>query len=69
MDNISDPRVHLSDVFAKLSTKLAEMIGKQGGHLLLVGGTVRDLLLKKKPDELDCEVRGLTVEKLKSILS
>ena len=69
MDNISDPRVHLSDVFAKLSTKLAEMIGNQGGHLLLVGGTVRDLLLKKKPDELDCEVRGLTVEKLKSILS
>ena len=69
MNNISDPRVHLSDAFAQLSNKLAELIKKNGGHLLLVGGTVRDLLLKQSPEELDCEVRGIQVEKLKSILS
>ena len=60
MDNVSDPRVHLSDALAQLSTELAEMINNHGGHLLLVGGTVRDLLLKQSPGELDCEVRGLT---------
>ena len=69
MNNISDPRVYLSDAFAQLSNKLAELIKKHGGHLLLVGGTVRDLLLKQSPEELDCEVRGIQVEKLKSILS
>jgi len=53
--------VHLSDAFAQLSNKLAELIKKNGGHLLLVGGTVRDLLLKQSPEELDCEVRGIQV--------
>ena len=45
------------------------MINNQGGHLLLVGGTVRDLLLNQNPGELDCEVRGLSVDKLKGILA
>ena len=69
MENISDPLVHLTDALAQLSSELAEMIRKQGGHLLLVGGTVRDLLLNQTPEELDCEVRGLSVEKIKGILA
>lgn len=69
MSSLSDPRQHLTDELAELSVTLATIMGQQGGHLLLVGGTVRDLLLKKKPVELDCEIRGLNVEKIRDILS
>ena len=36
---------------------------------MLVGGTVRDLILQKSPHELDVEVRGLSLEQVKSSLS
>ena len=52
-----------------LAHELAQSIQGEGGNLLLVGGSVRDLFLKEQPHELDLEVRGLSIEKIKSILS
>ena len=49
---------------ADLSRSIATLVQKKGGHLLLVGGTVRDLFIDETPRELDAEVRGLSTEKL-----
>jgi len=54
---------------AKLAHDLANLIGQKNGRLLLVGGCVRDLYLNATPQEIDCEVQNLSIEKLKSILS
>ncbi len=54
---------------AKLAHDLANLIGQENGRLLLVGGCVRDLYLNATPQEIDCEVQNLSIEKLKSILS
>ena len=59
----------IKNTFGNLLSELAELISKNGGHLLLVGGSVRDLLIQSTPKELDCEVRGMSVSALKNILS
>ena len=47
---------------------ILDSIFKKGGKVLLVGGAVRDLLLKKKIEDLDFEVYGLSIEELENIL-
>ena len=63
------PLEQIKNTFGNLLSELAELISKNGGHLLLVGGSVRDLLIQSTPKELDCEVRGMSVSALKNILA
>ena len=63
------PLEQIKNTFGNLLSELAKLISKNGGHLLLVGGSVRDLLIQSTPKELDCEVRGMSVSALKNILS
>lgn len=46
-----------------------EKIAQSGGRTLLVGGTVRDLLLQKPWSDFDFEVYHLSFDQLKNILS
>jgi len=48
--------------------KIVHSIFDAGGHPLLVGGVVRDLLLKRPAKDLDIEVHGLTMDQLSAIL-
>ena len=64
-----------SDLLAKskptlweLAMDLARHFESAGGRMLLVGGTVRDLLLGQIPNELDIEVQKLSAEEIKSSL-
>ena len=61
--NSLDPRL------LKITEELATLFSKNGGNLLLVGGSVRDLLIGISPYELDFEARGLGLEKIKKLLS
>lgn len=47
---------------------IVEALGKQGARVLLVGGVVRDALLGKKIEDVDCEVQGISLEELEKIL-
>jgi tRNA nucleotidyltransferase (CCA-adding enzyme) len=49
-------------------TKLAEIIKQNGGRAMLVGGCVRDELMKIEPKDFDVEIYGIEPEKLKEIL-
>ena len=69
MVNDFTPLEQIKNTFGNLLSELAELISKNGGHLLLVGGSVRDLLIQSTPKELDCEVRGMSISALKNILS
>ena len=55
---------HLAPPPSGHSQELASKIDQKKGELLLVGGTVRDLILQKSPHELDVEVRGLSLEQV-----
>ena len=59
-----DLQSRLPTGLADLSRSIATLVQKKGGHLLLVGGTVRDLFIHETPRELDAEVRGLSTEQL-----
>lgn len=48
--------------------KLAELIKSNGGRAMLVGGCVRDELMKVEPKDFDIEVYGIEPHKLKEIL-
>ena len=47
---------------------LANRIRLEGGRALLIGGCVRDILLKKQPKDWDLEVYGIDPERLREIL-
>ena len=68
MDLSEDLRVKLPANLSSLAFKLAASISSQGGKLLIVGGSVRDLLIGENPEELDLEVRGLSTEQITSLL-
>ena len=51
------------------AVKLATIFKDKGGSLLLVGGSVRDLILNQSPHELDFEARGPSLEEIKTWLS
>lgn len=48
---------------------IAEQVKRAGGQALLVGGCVRDAILKQAPKDIDIEVFGLEAQKLESLLS
>lgn len=48
--------------------KLAEIVREAGGRALLVGGCVRDFLMKIEPKDFDVEVYGIEPNKLREIL-
>ncbi len=64
MSKSIDLQSRLPESLADLSHSIATLVQKKGGHLLLVGGTVRDLFIQETPLELDAEVRGLSTERL-----
>ena len=68
MDLSEDLRAKLPANLSSLAFKLAASISSQGGKLLIVGGSVRDLLIGENPEELDLEVRGLSTEQITSLL-
>ena len=49
-------------------TKLAEIIRKNGGRAMLVGGCVRDELMGITPKDFDVEIYGIAPETLRKIL-
>ncbi|HKF57485.1 MAG TPA: HD domain-containing protein [Blastocatellia bacterium] len=49
-------------------TPLVQAISAEGGSALLVGGSVRDILLGRPAKDLDLEVFGIDAESLKAIL-
>ena len=51
-----------------IALELRKVLEPRGGSILLVGGSVRDLILGYSPAELDLEVRGLKVEEIQSHL-
>jgi len=52
----------------QILTKLAEEIDASGGRLYAVGGWVRDQVLGRDSKDVDCEVHGIELEHLTSIL-
>ncbi len=48
--------------------KLAEVVEQNGGRAMLVGGCVRDGLMKVEPKDFDLEIYGIEPFKLKEIL-
>jgi tRNA nucleotidyltransferase (CCA-adding enzyme) len=68
MARSKDLREKLPKNLASLAIELATLISREGGQLLIVGGSVRDLLLDEQPHELDLEVRGLETKQITSLL-
>ena len=52
----------------KLHQTICEAIRSAGGRALLVGGCVRDRLLGREPEDIDCEVHGLAPQTLCALL-
>lgn len=51
-----------------LADKIAERIDKEGGKAFLVGGCVRDMLLRIDSKDIDIEIHGIKPDRLKEIL-
>ena len=49
--------------------KIATLLNNNGGRCYIVGGYVRDILLNKRPKDIDLEVHGLTLEEISLILN
>ena len=69
MPDHSDLLDSLNPKLLKITEELSKLFYKNGGNLLLVGGSVRDLLIGISPHELDFEARGLSLEQIKKLLS
>jgi len=61
------PNVFMSELPEKIQ-KLAEIIKRNGGRAMLVGGCVRDELMRVEPKDWDVEVYGVEPRKLREIL-
>jgi tRNA nucleotidyltransferase (CCA-adding enzyme) len=62
--------MHEGPNIPSLGHSIIEAIGQQGGHVLVVGGCVRDLFLGGEPSkDIDFEVYHLKAEQLEDILS
>ena len=69
MPDHSDLLDSLNPKLLKITEELSKLFYKNGGNLLLVGGSVRDLLIGISPHELDFEARGLCLDQIKELLS
>lgn len=56
-----------AQVYAKV-VEIAQAISEKGGRVLLVGGSVRDMMMKKISKDFDVEVYGLTPQKVEEII-
>ncbi len=65
MTDRSDLLDKLDSKLLETAVKLATIFKQKGGGLLLVGGSVRDLILNQSPNELDFEARGTNLEEIK----
>jgi tRNA nucleotidyltransferase (CCA-adding enzyme) len=68
MSAASDLLLYLKPGLLALGRELAHLVDQASGSLLIVGGSVRDLLDQQSPQELDLEVHGIPLPQLKSIL-
>ena len=68
MGEYPDLRKRLPEDLGTLLQDIALLIERKGGHSLLVGGSVRDLIIGQSPHELDMEIRGFTADKLAQFL-
>ncbi len=57
-----------STVYAKV-LEISETIARSGGKALLVGGSIRDMMMGKIPKDYDIEIYGLEPEQIKKILA
>ena len=64
MSDHSDVLDSLDPKLLKITEELSKLFYKNGGNLLLVGGSVRDLLIGISPLELDFEARGINLQKI-----
>ena len=62
MTDRSDLLDKMDSDLLETTVKLATIFKEKGGSLLLVGGSVRDLILNLSPHELDFEARGPSLE-------
>ena len=69
MSDHSDVLDSLDPKLLKITEELSTLFYKNGGNLLLVGGSVRDLLMGISPLELDFEARGINLQEIKKLLS
>ena len=69
MSDHSDVLDSLDPKLLKITEELSTLFYKNGGNLLLVGGSVRDLLIGISPLELDFEARGINLQEIKKLLS
>ena len=68
MGEYPDLRKRLPKDLGTLLQDIALLVNQKGGNSLLVGGSVRDLIMGQTPHELDIEIRGFTAEKLSRFL-
>ncbi len=61
--SITDPAV------AQSVSRIVQLVRHAGGRAWLVGGSVRDLILGRQPQDFDLEVVGLAPSRLQTILS
>jgi len=66
MTDRSDLLDKLDSGLLETAVKLATIFKEKGGNLLLVGGSVRDLILNQSPHELDFEARGPALKRSKN---
>ena len=69
MSDHSDVLDSLDPKLLKITEELSTLFYNNGGNLLLVGGSVRDLLMGISPHELDFEARGINLQGVKNLLS
>ena len=69
MPDHSDLLDSIDPKLLKITEELSKLFYKNGGNLLLVGGSVRDLFMGISPHELDFEARGLCLDQIKKLLS
>jgi tRNA nucleotidyltransferase (CCA-adding enzyme) len=48
--------------------KISTILNNHGGRCYIVGGYIRDILLDKRPKDIDIEVHGMTIDDISSIL-
>lgn len=61
-------RINVSDILPEKTKELAEAVRAEGGRALLVGGSVRDILMNLVPKDWDIEVYGIAPARLRSLL-
>lgn len=62
---------YLVSFFKKIGSvsNIVDRIAEYGGRAYLVGGTVRDFVLKREIKDIDIEVHGLSIDALQQVLS